>query len=202
MHVIRFNYKILIVDSGVAALNHYIYVVGGFDGTRQLSLVERYDTEKQVWDQVAPIKIARSALSVTVLDNKLYAMGGFDGDHFLAIVEVYDPELNEWNEGTPLTSGRSGHASAVIYQPSCISTYMDCLEISSDKDSRKPHNSDDSNGPPSSSMDPSTSVNGSNTNNSSSLASFSGSRCDQCNDNSENVDNTGKHNSKKNTGKF
>lgn len=105
---------------GAAALNQFIYVVGGFDGTRQLSSVERYDTERQIWDTVAPIRIARSALSLTVLDGKLYAMGGFDGLNFLAIVEVYDPETNRWEEGTPLTSGRSGHASAVIYQPSCV----------------------------------------------------------------------------------
>lgn len=55
-------------------LNQYIFVVGGFDGTRQLASVERYDTENQVWDSVAPIKIARSALSLTVLDGKLYGI--------------------------------------------------------------------------------------------------------------------------------
>lgn len=106
----------------MAALNQYIYVVGGFDGTRQLSSVERYDTENNVWTMMAPIKVARSALSLTVLDEKLYAMGGFDGHNFVSIVEVYDSKLNKWEEGTPLTSGRSGHASAVIYQPSCAST--------------------------------------------------------------------------------
>jgi kelch-like protein 19 len=61
--------------TGVAALNQYIYVVGGYDGSRQLNTVERYDTEKDSWDSVASIRIARSALSVTVLDGKLYAMG-------------------------------------------------------------------------------------------------------------------------------
>lgn len=62
--------------AGVAVLNQYIYVVGGFDGLRQLSTVERFDTDKQVWDEVKPMKIARSALSVNVIDGKLYAMGG------------------------------------------------------------------------------------------------------------------------------
>lgn len=80
---------------GVAALNQYIYVVGGYDGYRQLSSVERYllgtlyynilfilhskifryDTEHKIWQFVSSIKIARSALSLTVLDGKLYAMG-------------------------------------------------------------------------------------------------------------------------------
>lgn len=115
--------------AGVAALHQYIYVVGGFDGTRQLESVERYDTELQTWEMVAPVKIARSALALTVLDGRLYAMGGYDGQNFLAIVEVYDPVTNVWEEGTPLTSGRSGHASAVIYTPSCMSSYMESLNI-------------------------------------------------------------------------
>jgi kelch-like protein 19 len=61
--------------TGVAALNQYIYVVGGYDGQRQLNTVERYDTERDSWDFVSSIRIARSALSLTVLDGKLYAMG-------------------------------------------------------------------------------------------------------------------------------
>ncbi|XP_053671665.1 kelch-like ECH-associated protein 1B [Anopheles nili] len=115
--------------AGVAALHQHIYVVGGFDGTRQLASVERYDTEKQCWDMVAPVRIARSALSLTVLDGRLYAIGGYDGQDFLTIVEVYDPVRDVWDEGTPLTSGRSGHASAVIYTPSCISSYMEGLNL-------------------------------------------------------------------------
>lgn len=114
--------------AGVAAINQYIYVVGGFDGTRQLASVERYDTENQIWETMAPVKIARSALSLTPFEGKLYAMGGFDGSNFLCIVEVYDPEKNIWTEGTPLSSGRSGHASTIVFQPSCVSSHMDCLE--------------------------------------------------------------------------
>lgn len=107
--------------AGVAALNQFIYVVGGFDGQNHLSSVERFDTDKGTWEMVAEIRTPRSALSLTVLDGKLYAMGGFDGQVFLTNVEVYDPAKNGWEDGTPLTSGRSGHASAVIYQPSAPS---------------------------------------------------------------------------------
>lgn len=49
--------------------------MGGYDGENQLKTVERYDTEKDMWEFVTPVKAARSALSVSVLDNKLYAMG-------------------------------------------------------------------------------------------------------------------------------
>lgn len=56
-------------------MNQYIYVVGGYNGSQQLASVERYDTERDTWELVAPVHVARSALSLTVLDNKLYALG-------------------------------------------------------------------------------------------------------------------------------
>lgn len=133
--------KLRFPATGVAAINQYIYVVGGYDGTRQLNTVERYDTEKDTWEFVSSMKIARSALSVTVLDCKIYAMGkknsngskindnycdffvgGYDGQNFLANVEVYNPITDVWEDGYPLTSGRSGHASAVCYQTPCMQT--------------------------------------------------------------------------------
>lgn len=56
-------------------------MVGGFDGQRQLSSVERLDTDNRIWETVTSMKISRSALSVNVIDGKLYAMGGYDGNH-------------------------------------------------------------------------------------------------------------------------
>lgn len=169
--------------AGVAALNQYIYVVGGFDGRVQLSLVERYDTEQQIWDNVATIQIARSALSLTVLDGKLYAMGGFDGHSFLSIVEVYDPTTNRWEEGTPLTSGRSGHASAVIYQPSCANVYMECIGEPIDRNKQQQDDENICNRQPKrNNVHPSTSTNA--------LHSFSGNRCNHCDDSDVHMDAT------------
>lgn len=52
-----------------------IYVIGGYDGQNQLKTVERYNTESNTWEFVAPMEEPRSALSVTALDGKIYAMG-------------------------------------------------------------------------------------------------------------------------------
>lgn len=171
--------------------------MGGFDGSRQLASVERFDTENQVWDTVSSIRIARSALSLTVLEGKLYAMGGFDGQSFLSIVEVFDPAQNEWQEGTPLTSGRSGHASAVIYQPSCVPSYMDCIDATLNSDERSPPPADDDeskkDNPPASSSSSSstttittaTTTRDKQSTTSNGLHAFSGNRCQQCNDNGD-----------------
>lgn len=165
----------------IFSLNQFIYVVGGFDGTRQLASVERYDTENQIWDSVASIKIARSALSLTVLDGKLYAMGGFDGHTFLNIVEFYDPNHDKWEDSTPLTSGRSGHASAVIYQPSCANQYMECMEDQVDRGG-KPADDDENKPGPSNPGGPSTKGPTQTPNSTSQLHAFSGSRCTHCDD--------------------
>lgn len=68
--------------AGVASLGQYIYVIGGYDGKSQLNSVERYDTERDIWENVSSVSIARSALSVTVLDGKLYAMGKYNFVYF------------------------------------------------------------------------------------------------------------------------
>lgn len=71
-HISKHRYLV-----GVAAWNQFIYVVGGYDGSQQLGSVERYDTERDAWEPVAPVSVPRSALSLTVLDNKLYALGQY-----------------------------------------------------------------------------------------------------------------------------
>lgn len=75
--------------AGVANLGQYIYVIGGYDGKSQLNSVERYDTERDIWENVSSVTIARSALSVTILDGKLYAMGKYDSIKFCRKNEVF-----------------------------------------------------------------------------------------------------------------
>lgn len=156
--------------------------------------VERYDTVNQTWDTVAPIKIARSALSLTVLDGKLWAMGGFDGNSFLSIVEIYCPATNKWEESTSLSSGRSGHASAVIYQPSCVHQYMDCIDDHTNRGKKLPDDDEPRPGPSSGGSAPK----GSTHSTSGQLHAFSGNRCTHCdNENKTELDENVHKNHKK-----
>lgn len=61
--------------TGIAALEGYVYAVGGYDSTSQLRSVERYCLNSDKWEFVSPMKSPRSALSVAVLGGKLYALG-------------------------------------------------------------------------------------------------------------------------------
>lgn len=52
-----------------------------------LNSVERYDPETNEWQLIAPLNVARRALSAVTLPDGIYAMGGFDGFNYLGSVE-------------------------------------------------------------------------------------------------------------------
>ena len=68
----------LIYSTGLTTIDQYIYAVGGYDSEHQLSTVERYDTETNVWEFITPMLRPRSALSVAVINNKLFALGDYE----------------------------------------------------------------------------------------------------------------------------
>ncbi len=59
-----------------------MYAVGGSnrdDGTRSnLNSMERYNPEKDEWEDLPPMHRSRGAASVTALNSCLYAVGGYD----------------------------------------------------------------------------------------------------------------------------
>ena len=61
--------------AGVTAMDQYVYAVGGYDSTYQLSTVERYDVEMDQWHVLSSMNCPRSALSVVVIDDNLLALG-------------------------------------------------------------------------------------------------------------------------------
>lgn len=63
--------------AGVVAVGQYIYVAGGMGAAGQLSSMERYDAERDVWVALSPMPTARSALTLAILAGHIYAMGGF-----------------------------------------------------------------------------------------------------------------------------
>lgn len=116
---------------------------------------------------------------------------------FVYSVEIYDPIKDKWEEGTPLTSGRSGHASAVIYQPSCANQYMDYMDEPINKNKKPPSAEEDD-----SSRGPSTSKNASQSGSSSNvLHAYSGNRCSHCDDAAKDTDHVDQEQRNKRTQK-
>lgn len=103
--------------AGVACLNRYIYVIGGYNnGSKTLSSVEFFDPLTNVWTDTTAMGTKRSCHGVAELNNIIYAVGGYDGScnfqihliillkkwiFFLGInclssAERFDPLMSAW----------------------------------------------------------------------------------------------------------
>ncbi|KAJ1470704.1 hypothetical protein T484DRAFT_1846772, partial [Baffinella frigidus] len=72
-----------------------------------LKTVERYDSETDEWETVAPMSMTRYCCGVAVMNGRLYAVGGVDIKYNkLASVESFDPESGEWSEEPPMLTAR------------------------------------------------------------------------------------------------
>lgn len=71
----------------MAVIDNLVYAVGGSnrdDGTRSnLNSMERYNPEKDEWEDMPPMHRSRGAASVTALNNCLYAVGGYDSGTYI-----------------------------------------------------------------------------------------------------------------------
>lgn len=103
---------------GVAVIGKYLYAVGGSnrdDGTRSnLNSMERYDPERDLWEDMPPMHRSRGAASVTALNGCLYAVGGYDSGQWLCEVEKFDPMTNQWQLITPMKYSRTGVAVTAL----------------------------------------------------------------------------------------
>lgn len=63
--------------AGCAVLEGRIYVIGGFDGKRELRRVMRYDPRANAWDTVASLPIPLQALAAVAYNGGIHALGGY-----------------------------------------------------------------------------------------------------------------------------
>ncbi|XP_063813049.1 kelch-like protein 35 [Pseudophryne corroboree] len=82
---------------GMVTLKGQIYCVGGFDGLKRLSMVERYNAFTNAWSPVAPMLEAVSSAAAVSYMDKIYVIGGAVDDYRSTDkVQCYDPEENSW----------------------------------------------------------------------------------------------------------
>lgn len=61
--------------SGLAALDGYIYAVGGWESAHRLDTVERYDPKANTWSFMRKLKIAVTSAAVVAHNKMLYVAG-------------------------------------------------------------------------------------------------------------------------------
>jgi len=78
-----------------------------------LSSVERYDSAKNEWEEVASMGTKRWGVGVAVYGGHLYAVGGYNGRVWLSSVERYDSEKDKWEKVAYMGTEREGVGVAV-----------------------------------------------------------------------------------------
>ncbi|EYC15430.1 hypothetical protein Y032_0037g3517 [Ancylostoma ceylanicum] len=97
-----------------AALDGFIFCVGGSSDQEVLRDCERYDVNREVWEPIAPMELARYQAGVIAWRGLVVACGGCDRWNCMDSVEAYDPKTNTWRMLSKMRTARRGCAVAVI----------------------------------------------------------------------------------------
>lgn len=102
-----------------AVCSDRIFVVGGFDGLRDLNLMEEYDPKTNSWRWGSAMERRRSYFALCACAGSMYAIGGQDrgsetGPRAHRHVERFDLYSEMWFEAAPLLEGRVGCAAASL----------------------------------------------------------------------------------------
>lgn len=94
---------IVLQFASVVNFQGFLFVIGGNkDGEQVSNSVHKYNPVTNVWEEVAPMAVARYGVCAVADKNFLYAIGGASGrGGVLDIVERFDPESNSWRRVCP-----------------------------------------------------------------------------------------------------
>jgi hypothetical protein len=121
------------VGDSVVVLDGEMYVVGGWTGDENFTLLEKYSPQSNTWQTLSPMPTGRKDFACAALNGKIYAIGGIDS----STVDVYDPINDSWSTGTPLPSvvhrGTALSLDGKIYLFSNASNSLLCFDPETDQ---------------------------------------------------------------------
>lgn len=92
----------------------YFRFLASYDGSNDVSVVEKYSTQTNSWSQVSSMGTRRSCLGVVMCNGLIYAVGGYDGASCLNTAERYDPLTDTWTSIAAMTIKRRYVKLAVV----------------------------------------------------------------------------------------
>ncbi|WP_456485517.1 S8 family serine peptidase [Hydrogenimonas sp.] len=126
------NEPVFVHPYGFAVTNNReIYLGGGLDS----DILERYDIEKNEWDQISMLPEARSGSTAVLRHDSIYIFGGHDdNDANSDKLYIYDITTSQWKEGTPLPLPLRHAKAALIGENIYLSGGMRSSESGSETD--------------------------------------------------------------------
>lgn len=99
---------------GLALCGKHLYLFGGMGRDTYLESVLRFDTERGVWEERSPMRVARAKVGVVVLNGDVYVIGGITATGATATVERYSPPCNKWTPVACLKRKRAAAAACAF----------------------------------------------------------------------------------------
>lgn len=99
---------------GATMVGEDIYVIGGYDGKRELDLAAAYSTTKNTWRDLHPLSTPRGGLTVVYDGLSIFALGG-GWTRTIDTHERFDPNTNLWSNFQSPLQGEWRHFAAVSY---------------------------------------------------------------------------------------
>ena len=106
-------------EVAVAALNNWIYVIGGFGaGAEPVATVEAYDDTADRWQARASYPVPVHHAAAAVVAGRLFVVGGYTGGRVgwsrLLSVHEYDPARDAWVARAAMPTPRGALAVAAL----------------------------------------------------------------------------------------
>lgn len=103
-------------EISAVTIDDRIWVVGGFEGTGEVSTVRVLDPATSTWSLGPPLPVARHHVQLATLDGDLYVMGGMETIRFTNVDDawVLRSGASTWTEIAPLPEERGAGYGAEI----------------------------------------------------------------------------------------
>lgn len=76
----------------------FLFMVGGVTSEKRVvDKVHKYNPDTDLWQEVAPMSVARMGMCVVADESSMYSIGGWSRNGVVDVVEKYDPERNSWS---------------------------------------------------------------------------------------------------------
>ena len=76
----------------------FLFMVGGVTSEKRVvDKVHKYNPDTDLWQEVAPMSVARTGMCVVADESSMYSIGGWSRNGVVDVVEKYDPERNSWS---------------------------------------------------------------------------------------------------------
>ncbi len=99
-------------ETGVAALDDRVYVVGGLDASgAPVDTVERYLPDFNSWERVAPLPEPLHHPNVAAVGGRLYVLGALGRDGAVERTYAYDVNTDRWEPRASMPRGTERGAS-------------------------------------------------------------------------------------------